>query len=68
MIAHTKAQADHKTACNATQDRKSENKKGRKTRRILTLQYEQKNRATGTNRNKRNSRMASQDRCQVKNS
>ena len=26
MIAHTKAQADHKTACNATQDRKSENK------------------------------------------
>ena len=42
MIAHTKAQADHKNACNATQDRKSENKKGRKTRRILTLQYEQK--------------------------
>ena len=36
-------QADHKTACNTTQDRKSEHKKGSKTRRILTLiiQYEQ---------------------------
>ena len=41
-------------------DRKSENKKRSEARRILTLQYEQKSRTTGTN--KRNSRLAPQDR------
>ena len=43
-------QTSHKTACNTTQDRKIENKKMSKTRRILTLQNQKENRATGTSK------------------
>ena len=53
-------QTNYKNTCYTTQDRKSENKKRSEARRILTLQYEQKSRTTGTN--KRNSRLAPQDR------
>ena len=36
----TNEQTDHKNTRNTTQDRKSENKKRSKARRIITLQYE----------------------------
>ena len=56
-------QTSHKTACNTTQDRKIENKKMSKTRRILTLQNQKENRATGT----KLYRMASQDKGRTHN-